>query len=781
MPKPLKTIHVWAPGIREGTGGIQAFCRTLVMAVKQGFPDHDLHVLLKNDNADPDDPLREMGVRFSSVASVPGPLRTAAFAAKGVAMGLAERPVCVLGAHLHFLPAIRLVRILTGAKYAGFLYGIEAWNVTSGHRIRAMRAADALVAISGFTRDHVVRQHGVDPSLCRLIPCTFDVERFAIGGKPVELMERYGIEPDQPVLLTVSRLALSERYKGHRQVFVAMKRILERHPRAVYLVAGSGDDLLRLKDEVDVMGLNGQVKFIGHVPVAELPALYRLCDLFVMPSSKEGFGIVFLEAMATGKPVIAGNLDGSVDALDHGRLGALVDPNRPREIAEAACQILDRSHPNRLMFQPEALREAVRGQFGYARVSGLFADFVRPLVEKSADGCQPDDFPASAIGQNAPQEQRRGLRIAVLTHLTSPYQVEFFNAINASGECSLDVIYLTSNDRSRQWAKPALSHAHMIVDETPELSKSAMALLMAADVVVFNFYTHPFALRAIRQRAASGQPWVFWGERPGFMHLGLIGRLQRKLLLGPLHACRAPIWGVGRFGVDGYRNEFGPGHAYVDIPYFSDLDRFECPRRERCADGVRFLFCGAMIPRKGVEELAAAFQRLVAERPDVRLVLVGDGPLRPKLESLLAGCASQVEWAGFQSWEHLPRFYAAADVFCFPSRYDGWGLAAVEALASGLPVISTDQTGAALEFVTPGSNGWLVPSGDGAALLRAMKTAASLEPGQLDAMAESARRSVTDHSLAQGAKRLIEASQAAFSMWRNPLQSRSIYIWSASC
>ncbi|MBK8091114.1 MAG: glycosyltransferase family 4 protein [Verrucomicrobiaceae bacterium] len=354
MHKPLRTIHVWAPGIREGTGGIQAFCRTLVMALKQGFPDCDLHVLLKNDDVDSTDPLMDMGVRFSSVAAVPIFLRTAAFAAKGFAMGITERPVCVLGAHLHFLPAIQALRSLIGTKYAGFLYGIEAWNVTSRHRIRAMCAADALAAISGFTRDHVVRHHGVEPRLCKLVPCTFDVERFAIGEKPKDLMEKYGFKPHHPVLLTVSRLALSERYKGHRQVFVAMRRILERHPDAVYVVAGQGDDLVRLKDEAEVMGLGENVKFIGHVPVAELPALYRMCDLFVMPSSQEGFGIVFLEAMATGKPVIAGNVDGSVDALDHGRLGALVDPNYPLKIAETACQILERTYPNPLIFQPES-------------------------------------------------------------------------------------------------------------------------------------------------------------------------------------------------------------------------------------------------------------------------------------------------------------------------------------------------------------------------------------------------------------------------------------------
>ncbi|MBK8091113.1 MAG: glycosyltransferase family 4 protein [Verrucomicrobiaceae bacterium] len=276
-------------------------------------------------------------------------------------------------------------------------------------------------------------------------------------------------------------------------------------------------------------------------------------------------------------------------------------------------------------------------------------------------------------------------------------------------------------------------------------------------------------MRAIRKRAAAGMPWVFWGERPGFMHLGLIGRLQRRLLLSPLHACPAPIWGVGKFGVEGYLSEFGPEHEYFDIPYFSDLSRFVCEKREK-PQGKQFLFCGAMIPRKGVMELARAFSRLASSHPDVRLVLVGDGPLVPKLKVILADCAGQVEWAGFQPWGNLPQFYAEADIFCFPSHYDGWGLAAIEALASGLPVISTDQTGAALEFLKEGSNGWLVPGGDEAALLAAMKQAASLDSSQLDEMRRAARESVTDHSLESGAVRFIEAAQSAVSAWRKALQ-----------
>ena len=106
-------------------------------------------------------------------------------------------------------------------------------------------------------------------------------------------------------------------------------------PNAIYLIAGAGDDKQRLEHLAAERGLAGRVVFTGHVPADELPSYYALADVFAMPSTGEGFGIVFLEAAACGLPVIAGNADGSVDALGEGQIGCLVDPrhtskSRPR-------------------------------------------------------------------------------------------------------------------------------------------------------------------------------------------------------------------------------------------------------------------------------------------------------------------------------------------------------------------------------------------------------------------------------------------------------------------
>lgn len=379
-------IHVWVPGIGSGTGGIQAFCRVYVQALHEAHPGMHIRVFVKNDVLTPGDPLCASGIQFHSVCRLPAFLRTMALACLGIGIGLLERPRCVLAAHLHFLPAIRLLRALAGMPMAGVLHGIEVWNLQSRLRIAALKSADHLTAVSQFTRDAAIQAYGFDPERVGVVPNTFDGGAFAPGPRPRHLMERHGLKPGQPVLLTVSRLALSERYKGHRQVMAAMAPIQRRYPEVRYLVVGEGEDLPNLRTEAEALGLKDAVIFAGHVPGSELPDYYRLCDAFVMPSIKEGFGIVFLEAMASGKPVIAGNRDGSVDALDHGRLGVLVDPMDVGAIATAVCQVLDGTHPNRLLFDPAALRAAVVEQFGYPRVSRLIAKDVEPLVTQNGRG-----------------------------------------------------------------------------------------------------------------------------------------------------------------------------------------------------------------------------------------------------------------------------------------------------------------------------------------------------------------------------------------------------------
>ena len=262
------------------------------------------------------------------------------------------------------------------------------------------------------------------------------------------------------------------------------------------------------------------------------------------------------------------------------------------------------------------------------------------------------------------------------------------------------MIYLQHRASDRLWEQPSPAHDHVVWEDGQAGETTAERWIDDADLVVFSWYASSAARRLIRQRTASGRPWCYWGERPGFGHSGLLGRLWRHWGLASLHRSRAPIWGMGSWAVAAWRREFGERRDYHNVPYFSDLRRFQ-PPADRCRPpGIRrFLFSGSLIPRKGADLLAEAFARIAGEFPAARLDLVGTGELEPALRARLACCGERVRFLGFRHWPELPALYCAADILCAPSLYDGWGLMVPEGLAAGLPVIATDRMGAALDLI----------------------------------------------------------------------------------
>src|SRR5690606_22354428 len=140
----------------------------------------------------------------------------------------------------------------------------------------------------------------------------------------------------------------SEQYKGYDRVIQSLAEIRRHVPDAHYLIVGRGDDSERVRTLAREHNLADHITLAGFVPDNELPDHYALCDLFIMPSKGEGFGIVFLEALASGKPVLGGNRDGSRDPLMDGELGALVDPDDCNAIASESVAILLKRHSNEI-------------------------------------------------------------------------------------------------------------------------------------------------------------------------------------------------------------------------------------------------------------------------------------------------------------------------------------------------------------------------------------------------------------------------------------------------
>lgn len=352
------------------------------------------------------------------------------------------------------------------------------------------------------------------------------------------------------------------------------------------------------------------------------------------------------------------------------------------------------------------------------------------------------------------------MKIFVLTDISSPYQVEFFNEIAAKKSVQLSVAYLRNADPNRLWQAAKPEYESWTMSESSTARFAAERAVRKADFAVFNYYNHPYAERLIASRVEAGGPWSFWGERPGLRQTKLLGEWFRKWKLRELRRSQAPIWGIGRFAIEQYRSEFGADRVYENLPYFSNLDRFAGEKTGHKTTRV-FLFSGSLIERKGVDLLARAFVRLAREFPNVRLRIAGTGRLQDAIARTLRPVRERVEFAGFKQWNELPEMYASADVLCVPSRYDGWGLVVPEGLAAGMPVIATDKMGAALEFVRTETNGWLIRAGDEGALLDALREAAILPDPKLAQLGQHARQTVSEHTLTHGAQRFARYARNA--------------------
>jgi len=152
-------------------------------------------------------------------------------------------------------------------------------------------------------------------------------------------------------------------------------------PDTRYLLVGEGEDRQRIEKIIAEVGVQNAVILAGFVPDKELAGHYNLCDIFAMPSRAEGFGIVYLEALACGKPVLAGNKDGSRDALADGELGLLVNPDDTAEVAAEIIRVLRREHSHPKIFNPELLRQQVIKLFGFEAFRRTIADQLGPFLD----------------------------------------------------------------------------------------------------------------------------------------------------------------------------------------------------------------------------------------------------------------------------------------------------------------------------------------------------------------------------------------------------------------
>ena len=282
---------------------------------------------------------------------------------------LAQHFDVVFCGHLFMAPLAAQIARLKRAKLIVQTHGIEAWSRPSRMQRAAVEQADLVLSVSRHTRAAVLSWAAIAPERVLVMPNTVR-EMFRPGDGSAQ-RAAMGLGNKQ-VLLTVGRMHSAERYKGHDRVIAALPELVKQGHDICYLVVGEGDDRVRLESLAAQTGVSDRVTFLGAVKAETLPEIYRAADLFVMPSTGEGFGVSFLEAMASGTPALGLDVGGARDALGEGELGSAVSED---ELPRAIARLL---HESKRRFDSHAA--AARARFGRESFKANALDILKRAV-----------------------------------------------------------------------------------------------------------------------------------------------------------------------------------------------------------------------------------------------------------------------------------------------------------------------------------------------------------------------------------------------------------------
>jgi phosphatidyl-myo-inositol dimannoside synthase len=344
----------------SATGGIEKVCRVAGKALYEYGLDKSIPIRIlsmHDDNEAADDNQYFPSDIFSGFNAA-----KATFILHAVSEGVKSKVVIL--SHVNLLIAGWLIKKTSPSTTIILMaHGIEVWKPFTKRQLAMLKACDKIVSVSNFTKEKIQTLHHLPNEKCLVLNNCIDpfLLRPTTKTRSAELMKRYGITNNDIVLLTLTRLSFRDRYKGYDYVLTSLVKIVEKNKNVKYILAGGNEETekIYIDDMIARLGLKAHVVITGFLAEEELPAHFELADIYVMPSVKEGFGIVFVEAMYYGTPVIAGNADGSTDALLQGKLGILIKPDDTLAITDALQKMIT----NKKDYKPN--HELLMDNFGY--------------------------------------------------------------------------------------------------------------------------------------------------------------------------------------------------------------------------------------------------------------------------------------------------------------------------------------------------------------------------------------------------------------------------------
>jgi glycosyltransferase involved in cell wall biosynthesis len=342
------------------TGGIEKVCRCLGKALSDltmGSKDFSSKLFSMHDNP------TDVDTRYIAEKAYKGFNGNAiGFGISAILSGLRSHQVIL--SHVNLLLFAKLIKFLSPkTKIILLAHGIEIWRPIPNWKKKFLQRSVEIWAVSNFTLTQLVEMHHIASEKIKVLNNCLD-PYFDFPNdfeKPAKLLKRYDLNKVQPILFTLTRLSSQESYKGYDRVLLAMQNLLHKFPDLHYVIAGKADEneRLRVLALVDKLKLNDHVTLAGFINDDELTDYFKLGNVFIMPSTLEGFGIVFIEAAAVGTKIIGGRVDGTVDALLNGKLGTLINPSDTDEIAQSIEKNLN-SEAN-----PKLIQELCVANFGY--------------------------------------------------------------------------------------------------------------------------------------------------------------------------------------------------------------------------------------------------------------------------------------------------------------------------------------------------------------------------------------------------------------------------------
>ena len=358
----------------EGAGGVQRASRHVAAVLSEFAASRhmDCRLLSLNDTRE----LHRMSVGGKEFVFTGCERSKARFAATAERAATRHAKV-VLAGHPNLGPVTQAMRIVAPRlRTIVCTHGVEVWEPLPMLRRFALRGADVVLTPSKDTANHVAEQK-VRREKIHVVPWALDpdFEAIPVNG-PAKLPNGY---PEGRVILTVGRWLANERYKGMDTLITALPRLLTRWPELQLLAVGDGDDRAWLEDLAEKNGVSLHVHFLGGLSTGELAACYEACEMFALPSRGEGFGLVFLEAMARGKPVIGGAHGGVPEVIEDGVTGYLVPHGDAAQLATSIETLL--SDPALAQKMGARGRQRVEREFRFSAFAKSLKKILREQCE----------------------------------------------------------------------------------------------------------------------------------------------------------------------------------------------------------------------------------------------------------------------------------------------------------------------------------------------------------------------------------------------------------------